>query len=338
VDVLIGPLDVATATEHDLHACHALTVAAFSVDRPDAPPPTYDALVSRLRVPVTHLADQSVRLARRDGHLVGLALIQTPEGDNEHLSIVELRVDPRWRRHGVGSALLRDLLPRLRDRGRSRILGEGVTVGGDGDGWSRAMEFTEVNRFVLQTLPVTDANRDRWRVVPVAAGYRLRRWIGHAPDDLLASYARARGAMVDAPAGSTTIRVPEWSTGAVRATEQMYRQRGVERRVVVAVEDSGYTVVGLTEVDIYPSQPELAIQADTSVVREHRGHGLGLSMKAAMATWLTTERTDVAEIGTNVAADNPHMIRINHEIGYVTTRIMMDVEADLAALLDRLEA
>jgi hypothetical protein len=108
------------------------------------------------------------------------------------LSIVELRVDPRSRRQ-VGSALLRELLPGLQDRGGNRILGEGVTVGGDGEGWSRTMGFTEVNRFILQTLPVTDANRERWRTVPVAAGYRLRRWVGHAPDDLLSSYARAPG-------------------------------------------------------------------------------------------------------------------------------------------------
>ena len=44
--------------------------------------------------------------------------------------------------------------------------------------------------------------------------------------------------------------------------------------------------------------PAEAFQEDTSVVRAHRGHGLGLLMKAAMLRWVGEERPEVGEVVT----------------------------------------
>jgi mycothiol synthase len=59
-------------------------------------------------------------------------------------------------------------------------------------------------------------------------------------------------------------------------------------------------------------------------------------MKAAMMRWLTADRPGVTRVATNTDADNIHMIRVNHHVGYVTEYTVTDVEADLAMLETRL--
>jgi GNAT superfamily N-acetyltransferase len=327
-------LNPETATDDDLADYHTLSVAAFAVDRPDAPAPTYEAMAARLRTPITRMDAQKVWVVRRAGRIVAVATAQAPEpGGNEHLSVTDIRVHPRHRRGGIGTALLRSVLGDLRAAGRRRILGEGVTAGGDGAAWAAAVGFAEVNRFVLQVLPVAGTDPARWDV-PVPAGYRLERWSAAAPDRLVASYAAARGAMADAPPGESTFQFPQWTVQSVRAAESVYRERKVGRWVVAAVGPTG-GVVGVTEVEIYPGQPELVVQQDTVVVPAHRGHGLGRSLKATMMRWLLVERPGIDRVVTNTAAENSHMIHVNDQLGYATTRTMVDVEADVAALADR---
>jgi mycothiol synthase len=328
--------DAAAAADADLADYYGLSVAAFAVDRPDAPPPTFDAAVARLRTPITRVDDQQVWAARGDGRIVGVAVAQVPElGSNNHLSITDIRVHPEWRRRGIGTALLRPVVAELAAAGRPRILGEGLTAGGDGPAWANAVGFTEVNRFVLQVLQVAGTDPDRW-LVPVSPGYRLRRWLGSAPEQVVESYARARTAIEDAPSGESTFRFPQWTVEAVRASEAVFRERGVQRQVVAAVDAAG-AVAGLTEVEIYPSQPEQVVQQDTAVLPAHRGQGLGRCLKAAMMRWLLAERPDIDRVVTNTAADNSYMINVNHQLGYTTTRTMVDVEADVSRLATWLE-
>ncbi len=45
---------------------------------------------------------------------------------------------------------------------------------------------------------------------------------------------------------------------------------------------------------VHELRPEVAAQEDTSVLREHRGHRLGLRQKLEMIDWLHAERPDVA--------------------------------------------
>ncbi|WP_328864083.1 hypothetical protein [Streptomyces virginiae] len=48
----------------------------------------------------------------------------------------------------------------------------------------------------------------------------------------------------------------------------------------------------------------------------HRGAGLGLWVKAAMARWLRAEHPGVVEIETDNADDNVHMPAVNHCLGF----------------------
>jgi RimJ/RimL family protein N-acetyltransferase len=52
------------------------------------------------------------------------------------------------------------------------------------------------------------------------------------------------------------------------------------------------------------------------VTRPHRGHRLGLLVKAAMLEWLAEAEPQLERIVTGNAAVNQHMIAINQQLGY----------------------
>ena len=61
---------------------------------------------------------------------------------------------------------------------------------------------------------------------------------------------------------------------------------------------------------------ELAEQHDTSVVRSHRGHRLGLVLKAEMMLWLREAQPQVKSVDTWNAESNDFMISVNEVLGY----------------------
>jgi GNAT superfamily N-acetyltransferase len=249
--------------------------------------------------------------------------------------MLEVRVHPDSRRRGIGTALLRAMIPTVTQRGRTIIAGTGVTDGGCGFRWATDLGFHVVHRMVLQELALATVDRSLWNV-PAPPGYRLTRWTGAVPNDLIVSYARARTAIHDAPSGDWSHRLPAWTPELVRRAEADLRERNVEQRVVAAVHEHTGTTAGLTEIQLYPHRADLAFQHDTAVLAEHRGHGLGRWIKAHMNTWLTAERPALTHVRTSTAADNVHMIRVNTQLGYAIIRKMVTVEVETKTLHDRL--
>jgi hypothetical protein len=75
-------------------------------------------------------------------------------------------------------------------------------------------------------------------------------------------------------------------------------------------------LAGQTIVIIPAAQPWFAHQLDTSVVRIHRGHRLGMALKIAMVRALAQAEPQARTLGTWNAASNEHMIGINESLGY----------------------
>ncbi|WP_433269132.1 GNAT family N-acetyltransferase [Actinosynnema sp. CS-041913] len=160
--------------------------------------------------------------------------------------------------------------------------------------------------------------------------FRLERWVGAAPEELLASYAEARSAIHDAPTGQTEFRQPDWTPARVREVEAEARADGVDQRVVVAVH--GDTVVGLTEVIRLPRRPDEYYQGDTAVLSAHRGRRIGWWLKGEMARWLVDDQPGLVRITTATNSDNDHMIRVNREMGFQPMKTALVVAHDIAAL------
>lgn len=330
------PFDPECATEDDFRAVYALASEARAVDWPELPQGSYDALVHRLRNAASGPEPETLWLAERDGELAATAYYELGLVENTHLATITISVHPKLRRQGIATDFLRALLAEVRRDGRSRVMGPHVRSGAGAEQWTSRVGFAPAQTYVMQTLEIAQVDRARWDV-PVAEGYRLAAWTDAAPEDVVASYARARRAIFDALRGELTWEDPDWTAERVRQEESDHREAGREHHVVVAVDEASGEVVGMTQLMLRLAQPDRASQMDTAVVREHRGHGLGRAMKAAMMRRLLAARPDVATVATQTA-DVDHMAAINRELGYRTLAEYCYVEADLDELRSALDA
>lgn len=59
-----------------------------------------------------------------------------------------------------------------------------------------------------------------------------------------------------------------------------------------------------------------AVQEDTLVLESHRGHRLGMLLKAANAQFMLEHAPDTALVTTFNAEENEPMLRVNIELGF----------------------
>ena len=260
-----------------------------------------------------------------DGRVVGAARIELPLKDNTHLSELVLAVHPDMRRRGIGRALDDQVVRRMRELGRSTILTmcdeppgtEGSSVGRLGGvalGYAVAQE--EVRRDLdlpLDPQRVADLERT---CRPYALDYEIRTWWDRYPDDLVGDRARLSEAMAaDIPKDEMDWRDEVWDAERVRRTEQVIQE--MDRTFVSggAVHVPSGRLVAYTDMGLPRAEPRRAYQWDTLVLREHRGHRLGMLMKLAALQELHARYPQTQYISTWNAKENAPMIAVNDALG-----------------------
>jgi hypothetical protein len=123
-------------------------------------------------------------------------------------------------------------------------------------------------------------------------------------------------AMNDAP-HDAGVEPDIWDEQRIRDREEgRLALIGSRRYMVIAVcADSG-EMVALSELRVGPDVLDWGFQGNTVVARQHRGHRLGLLVKAAMLEWLVDAEPEMRRVVTWNAASNRHMIAINEELGF----------------------
>ena len=148
----------------------------------------------------------------------------------------------------------------------------------------------------------------------VATDYELVRWRasagGPAPQ-----VAGITAAINDAPIDDLDIEDEVFTADRIRDYETP-RQSGHRLWRIIARHRRTGEAAGHTAVVVHTERPELAHQHDTAVVRDHRGHRLGLLLKAEMMRWLAEVEPQVNSIDTWNAETNDHMIAVNERLGY----------------------
>ncbi len=310
-------------TDAQIQDWHAIVAAGQVHDHQDGPVQTLAETSARLLDGARHLLWQAVE----GGETVGVAYVRLPP-EPGRAGEIDVHVRPDRRRGGAGTRLLAVAAEHLRAAGGRTVVAQ-VLAG------TPAVPFLESHGFrcvlILQELMLSVRDLDPVRLRALAesgpAGYRAVRWRGHAPEVFAAEFAAAKVATAEPPAGEQM----NWDVERVREMAEMVAKRGDDLYTVAALHDDG-VIAGFTELVVPGAQPWRAIQHDTTVVPEHRGRRIGIWLKATMLEWVRAERPEVAEVETDNADDNRHMLAVNEELGFRRFRESREYLADLADL------
>ena len=257
-----------------------------------------------------------------DDTVVGAASVVLRLRDNPRAGFISLAVHPEHRRRGVGSRLLAWVEDQARQAGRSIFIVETEWRDGDtdshGEGFAARHGYQPVQHTLRSTLRLP---LDRAALADLERGsghYALETSVNGIPDAWLEDRAELQRRMsTDAPLGELQLEEEDWDAERVR--DQYATILAMGRRVVETVArhlPSG-RLVGYTQVQVSPETPTLGYQQDTLVVKEHRGHALGLRLKAANTAAVMEHLPQVTAIRTWNADDNTHMLAVNRRLGYV---------------------
>jgi GNAT superfamily N-acetyltransferase/RimJ/RimL family protein N-acetyltransferase len=300
-------------------ACFEIVRAADAVDDPDGPPWSLTRLRGWLEYP-NNPTEIWLAVDETTGEHHGWCAVRLPEREN--LGRVNLSVDvlPSARRRGIGTALLRHAAERAAANGRS-VLASGTFESSAGAAFAAHVGaragLVEARRVLaVGQIPAGRIAELREQAARAAAGYSLVRWDGRTPDEYLARCAEVENAMADAPhdAGEE----PEvWDADRYREQiDDLREKRGRHVYTLAALHDASGEMAAVTAVEADQDNPAWGHQQLTAVIRKHRGHRLGLLVKAAMLDWLATAEPQLERIVTGNAAVNQHMIAINEALGY----------------------
>jgi GNAT superfamily N-acetyltransferase len=317
-------IDPTHLDERDVAGAVALLVAAQTVDAPGDAPLTRNGFLADIRNGWD--GDPTIAALHRDkrGRVVGVLEVGFSSWDNQHLGFVEVTVDPEARRQGIGRALLEAGIDRVRAAGKTLVLtGSYHSPAAVALCTSLGFELaiTEVKRRQdLLTLDWTALDHDYALARAGARDYDLLRLTGLTPDDLLDDVATMSAAINDAPIDDLEVEDEVINADRIRKFERGQLERGRRTHRVIARNRETGELAGHTMASVEADHPGFGLQFDTSVVRAHRGHHLGLLLKIEMLRWLGDIEPQLRTLDTWNAATNAHMIAVNELLGYHVVR------------------
>jgi len=277
------------------------------------------------------------------GRVLGFARLDLPLTDNTHTGWLDLGVRPGQRGRGVGDALHAAACDAARAEGRTRLMaeteqavepppgpetlaaptGEGLVSGTDVPvrfALARGWTLEQVARHSRLDLPLDLAALEEHRARAAAAAgpdYRPVTWVDATPEHWAEQMALLHVSMsTDEPSGALDVEQEVWDAARVLRDDAQTLGRD-EHLLTTAVEHvpSG-RLVAYSQLMIPPHTDEFVWQEDTLVAREHRGHRLGMLVKAVQLQRLVEERPSVRRISTWNAEENRWMLAINIALGF----------------------
>ena len=260
-----------------------------------------------------------------DGQVAGMAVLSGSVVDNLHLANLDVRVVPAFRGRGVGRAMLELASARAVEDGRRLLAGYTWDTVPSGERFAVAagatavlfvrrseLDLTKVDRSLVATWAHADADEGRAR-------YELVTVLGRYPTDQYEAIAEVEEVMNTAPHDDLEVEDEVRDAAWVAAREALYDPEIELRWTIFARELASGRFVGYTQVFFYDDWPGHVGQGNTGVHPDHRGHGLGRWLKAAMLQRIFDERPESFRVRTTNAFSNAPMLAINDELGFVVT-------------------
>ncbi|MFD2793772.1 GNAT family N-acetyltransferase [Promicromonospora vindobonensis] len=275
--------------------------------------------------------------------VVGNAVLNLQVRSNPELAIGLIVVHPEHRRQGIGTALAEWLRTTARAEGRTSVLapvdfgaeppegevltpesGNGhVSAGLPGVHLARkqGLDLQIVERRSRVDLPVAPEAVARFEAESSAAAgdaYRVHTWTAPTPEEWIEQYAALEQALADdEPRGGLDMEADVWDAERIRGEEAAIAAKGDQYVVTAAEHVATGQLVAMTMLQWNDLKPDHSDQQATVVLKAHRGHRLGMLVKAVNLREHARLRPGSRRIYTWNNEENPHMLAINVALGFV---------------------
>ncbi|GAA5027856.1 GNAT family N-acetyltransferase [Microbacterium fluvii] len=279
---------------------------------------------------------------RRDGEVLGVAVLQIPtEADARNVEF-DIIVDPRRWGEGVEDELVRQVECEAAALGRTalqtytlhradavaRVIAPESGWGGvpADDRQTRLMRaagyrLEQVERNSVLDLPGSREAIERMlQTAREAAGadYRVLTWTLPTPSEHLDGFAFAISRMsTDVPMAGMLQAEEVWDAHRVRRRDRRLIDSGLTVSVACAQHVATGRIVAYTELTIGDDPTGATHQWGTLVVREHRGRRLGMLVKCANLLRWSEIAPRSPLVSTFNAEENRHMLDVNEAMGFV---------------------
>ncbi|PPF89762.1 N-acetyltransferase [Subtercola sp. Z020] len=288
-------------------------------------------------------------VARVDGRVVGRAVHESQLGTESEVGWGDVDVHPAFERLGIGRALSDAVEQRARALGQRRLLSYAVSpnppAASPGDlprRWlvpptgygslprdnrevrfllARGYRLEQVERASRLALPIDDAAvADARRDARSAAGaqYDVVTWLGPTPARWLTDLAQLLTRMsTDAPTAGLEEPEDVWTPERVAAHDARVHSGPRIQSTAAALHRPTGRLVAFNQLSVPFDVARPVSQEDTLVLREHRGHRLGMLVKLANLDQLHRESPGHPSVLTWNAEENRHMLSVNEAVGFV---------------------
>lgn len=287
--------------------------------------------------------EERVRIfvARVQGEIVGNAFVEWSTEEGSRVTWLDLEVLYAWRNQGIGSALFDRMEQIARESGRPITQGgalhEAISTGDrlasatgfgtiplDDPGarflLNRGYTLEQIHRRSSLALPL-DEQMVASHLDTISArhdpGYRLHTWVGPVPkrwqSDVATLLARLR---TDAPYGDLEMDEEVWDAARVERDDARALEAGKTSLAAVVEHVPTKTLVAFNGLTLQEDRLRPAQQGTTLVVKEHRGHRLGLWVKVTNIVQLMQTSPQTPAIVTSNAEDNRSMLVVNEALGF----------------------
>lgn len=277
---------------------------------------------------------------RVDGRLVARGIYEVYVEASDTVAWLNVEVLPAFRGRGVGAALLEHVEAIAAAENRTVLQGFAPAGAADGERMpsptgfgsvprggvearfllAHGYELQQVERASRLELPLPEAVMESQLSAAMAAAgpdYAVHSYVDSTPEPWKADMVQLITRMsTDAPSAGLDEDEDVWTVERLDAEELAQASSPREALVSVIEHVPSGRLVAFTGLTVPGDRSRPASQDDTLVLKEHRGHRLGMLLKVANLALLQERHPQCPAIMTFNAEENRPMLDVNEAVGF----------------------